>query len=123
MAVAKVIKELDTVPNCAAAFASFTAAARIAAYIRQNRVWLYLKGDFSMLTDRMELKEVPSGENVMVLDPYDDGVFYSAEQFKDGGIATGPIQTYLDANASGGQGNEAAERILELILRKAWRAR
>lgn len=118
--LAEVINELDSLPNCEAAFASFTAAGRIAPYVRQNRVWLYLQGDFSRLTERMELKEVPSGENVVVLEPYDAGVLYQSERYKDGGIATGAVQTYLDVNASGGQGNEAAEKILERALRPKW---
>ncbi len=118
--LAKAIHEVDGQPNCAAAFSSFTAAARIAPYVRQKRVWLYLQGDFSAIVQRLELKEVPSGENVVVLDPYDEGVFYQCERYPDGGIATGAVQTYLDVNASGGQGSEAAEKVLERVLRKKW---
>lgn len=118
--LAEVINEVEGQPHCEAAFASFTAAARIAPYVRQNRVWLYLHGDYSLAIQRLELKEVPSGENVVVLEPYDEGVFYHGEQFQDGGIATGAVQTYLDVNASGGQGSEAAEKILERVLRQRW---
>lgn len=63
---------------------------------------------------------MPSGENVVILQPSDEGVFYQCERQADGGIATGAVQTYLDVNASGGQGNEAAEKILERVLRKQW---
>jgi len=54
------------------------------------------------------------------LEPYDDGVFYQAQRQNDGGICTGPVQTYLDVNASGGRGPEAAEHILATVLRKRW---
>jgi hypothetical protein len=120
--LAELIDELDGQPHGAAAFASFTAAARIAPYVRQNRVWFYLRGNSSLVIQRLELKEVPSGENVVMFEPYDEGVFYRCGRYPDGGIATGAVQTYLDVNASGGQGNEAAEKILERVLRQKWGA-
>jgi hypothetical protein len=118
--LAEAVNEADSQPHCAAAFASFTAAGRIAPYVRQNRVWLYFQGDLSRLTEPLELKEVPSGENVVVFEPYDEGIFYQCERYPDGGIATGAVQTYLDVKASGGQGKEAAEKILERVLRPKW---
>ena len=120
--LADLINEMDSMPNCEAAFASFSAAARIKPYVRQHRHYLYLKGDIALVTNHLELKEVSSGENVVVLEPYDDGVFYQAQRQDDGGICTGPIQTYLDVNASGGRGLEAAEHILTTVLRKRWEA-
>jgi len=118
--LAETINDLDGRPNSEAAFASFSAATRIKAYVRQHRHYLYLKGDTALLTKHLELKEVSSGENVVVLEPYDDGVFYQAQRQNDGGICTGLVQTYLDVNASGGRGPEAAEHILATVLRKRW---
>ena len=119
--LADIINEVEGKPNCEAAFASFSAAARIKPHVRQHRQYLYLKADVALLKKRLELKEVSSGENVVVLDPYDDGVFYQAQRQDDGGICTGPVQTYLDVNASGGRGPEAAEQILATVLRNRWR--
>ncbi len=118
--LAGIINEVDGLPNCEAAFASFSAASRIAPYVRQHRFYLYLKADLSRVTKKIELKEVSAGENVVILEPYDEGVFYQAMQ-DDGGIYTGPVQTYLDVNASGGRGPEAAEQILATVLRKHWK--
>lgn len=118
--LAEIINELEGLPNCEAAFASFSAAVRIKPYVRQHRQYLYLKGDIALVTKHLELKEVSSGENVVVLEPYDDGVFYQAQRQDDGGVCTGPVQTYLDVNASGGRGPEAAEHILTTVLRKRW---
>jgi hypothetical protein len=73
------------------------------------------------VTKHLEVKEVSSGENVVILEPYDDGVFYQEQRQDDGGICTGPVQTYLDVNASGGRGPEAAEHILATVLRGRWR--
>jgi Transcriptional regulator, AbiEi antitoxin, Type IV TA system len=116
----EVINELDGTPDCEAAFASFSAAARIKPYVRQHRQYLYLQGGLALITKRFDLKNVPSGENVVILEPYDDGVFYQAQRQDDGGICTGPVQTYLDVNASGERGPEAAEHILTAVLRKSW---
>ena len=118
--MADIINEVAGTLNCDAAFASFSAAARIKPYVRQHRHYIYLKGDIALVTKHLELKEVSSGENVIVLEPYDDGVFYQAQRQDDGGVCTGPIQTYLDVNASGGRGPEAAEHILTTVLRKNW---
>lgn len=120
MKLAAVISELDSTPNCEAAFASFSAAARIKPYVRQHRQYLYLKCDMALITKRVDLKEVSTGENVVILEPYDDGIFYQAQRQDDGGICTGPVQTYLDVNASGGRGPEAAEHILTTVLLKKW---
>ncbi len=119
--LADLINEVDGMPNCEAAFASFSAAARIKPYVRQHRQYLYLRADVALLKKHLELTEVSSGENMVILDPYDDGVFYQAQRQDDGGICTGPIQTYLDVNASGGRGPEAAEHILATVLRNRWR--
>ena len=119
--MACIINEVARMPHCEAAFASFSAAARIKPYVRQHRVYLYLTADVALVTKRLELKTVSSGENVVILVPYDEGVFYQAQQQDDEGIWTGPVQTYLDVNASGGRGAEAAEHILATVLRKRWK--
>jgi hypothetical protein len=119
--LATIINEVDNMPNCEAAFASFSAAARIKPHVRQHRHYVYLKGDLTLVTKQLEVKEVSSGENVVILEPYDDGVFYQAQRQDDGGICTGPVQTYLDVNASGGRGPEAAQHILATVLREHWR--
>lgn len=119
--LANIINDVDGMPNCEAAFASFSAAARIKPYVRQHRYYVYIKGDLALATKHLQVKEVSSGENVVILEPYDDGVFYQAQRQDDGGICTGPVQTYLDVNASGGRGPEAAEHILATVLRDRWR--
>jgi hypothetical protein len=77
----------------------------------------------SSLEQRIEAKPVESGENVVVLIPDDDGVFYLA----DGGSVgdrrmggTNPVQTYVDLSHCGGRGEEAAEALLEQKLKPAW---
>ena len=66
-----------------------------------------------------------SGENLVVLIPNDEGVFYLG----DGGMVsdhrlacTNAVQTYVDLWHCGGRGQEAAEALLEQRLKPAWKA-
>jgi hypothetical protein len=68
---------------------------------------------------------VDSGENLVVLIPDDEGVFYLG----DGGMmadhrlaCTTEVQTYVDLWHCGGRGQEAAEALLEQRLKPAWKA-
>jgi len=73
-----------------------------------------------------EAKLVDSGENLVVLIPEDDGVFYLGEGGAMGEqrlSCTNPVQTYVDLFHCGGRGEEAAEALLEQNLKPAWKAR
>ena len=70
----------------------------------------------SALAQGFEAKPVDSGENVVVLIPDDDGVFYMANAGYVGEHrmpCTQPVQTYVDVFHCGGRGQEAAEAALE----------
>ncbi len=110
-----------------ALYASFSAAEFQAPHVRQPKTWLYVRerliGEFEELT---EAKQVDSGENLILLIPDDDGVFY----LPDGGLmgdqrmaCTNLVQTYVDLWHSGGRGQEAAEALLEQRLKPEWQAR
>jgi hypothetical protein len=80
----------------------------------------------SALAEGIEAKPVDSGENVLVLIPDDDGVFYMA----NGGYVsehrmacTNPVQTYVDVFHCGGREQEAAEAVLEQRLKPEWKQR
>ncbi|HUC83916.1 MAG TPA: hypothetical protein VL970_01890, partial [Candidatus Acidoferrales bacterium] len=73
-----------------------------------------------------EAKLVDSGENLIVLIPEDNGVFY----LQEGGFmgqkrlaCTNPVQTYVDLSHCGGRGEEAAEALLVQNLKRAWKQR
>jgi Transcriptional regulator, AbiEi antitoxin, Type IV TA system len=100
------------------AMASFSAAEVLAPAVRQHRLFIYWRGDRTKLIRGLELKPVTSGENVVVLEPYDEGVFYP---FAAAPVpVTGPVQTYLDLRASPARGEEAAAAVFEKWLRKAY---
>jgi len=108
------------------AYASFSAAEFQAPYVRQNKTWLFVdQQEISRLEEIVEAKPVDSGENIVVLIPYDDGVYYMS----DPGTAanhldcTNPVQTYVDVWHSGGRGQEAAEAVLAQCLKPQWQAK
>lgn len=98
--------------------ASFSAAEALAPHVRQHRFFAYWLGDRGPLVTVLELKEVGSGENVVVYEPYDEGVFYPPPQ--GAGPVTSPVQTYLDLVASPARGEEAAQAVFERLLKKAY---
>jgi Transcriptional regulator, AbiEi antitoxin, Type IV TA system len=108
-----------------AAYAVFSAADFQAPHVRQPKTWIYVGRNYlSVLTERIEAKPVDSGDNVTILIPDDDGVFYMADAGTVGEhrlACTNPVQTYVDVYHSGGRGQEAAEAILEQRLKPEWK--
>jgi hypothetical protein len=101
------------------ALTSFSAAARWAPAVRYQRVFALVEGGTEDVALRAELKRVPSGPNVTLLSPYDDGVFYGSEERRRVRIAS-PVQAYLDLVGLGGRGDEAAREILDRVIRPGW---
>ncbi len=101
------------------ALAGFSSAARYAPMVRYQRVMAYVLGDLDALAQQLELKQVPSGANVNLLSPYDEGVFYG-EQTKGEAKVTSPVQTYLDLRQNKGRGEEAADFIMKQVIEPTW---
>ena len=68
---------------------------------------------------RSELKEVGSGANVTLLTPYDEGVYYGVST-REGSRIVSPVQLYLDLIGFKGRGEEAANAILEEVIKPLW---
>lgn len=109
-----------------AAYAAFSAADFQAANVRQPKTWLYVaSNELDRFAQMSQAKPVDSGENLIVLVPSDEGVFFHL----DGGYAdehrlpcTNAVQTYVDLWYCGGRGQEAAEAVLEQQLKPVWKA-
>ncbi|MGA9193360.1 MAG: type IV toxin-antitoxin system AbiEi family antitoxin [Anaerolineales bacterium] len=101
------------------ALSGFSGASRLAPAVRYQRVMAYLSGRISQIAYHTSLKSVESGANVTILEPYDEGVFYGAERF-DGVSVVSPVQIYLDVKGFRGRGEEAAEALLEQVIRPGW---
>ncbi|MFZ4395041.1 MAG: type IV toxin-antitoxin system AbiEi family antitoxin [Kiritimatiellia bacterium] len=107
-----------------AAYAAFSAADFQAPHVRQAKTWLYVRGsEIPGFEAATEAKQVESGENLVVLIPEDDGVFYQADAGGQNGrrlACTNAVQTYVDLCHCGGRGAEAAEALLEQFLKPKW---
>lgn len=118
------LAKLDTA-NAGVAYASFSAADFLAPHVRQPKTWLYVRvQDLPAFEQAAEAKPVDSGENLVVLLPADNGVFYLGDGGKMGSqrmACTNAVQTYVDLWHSGGRGQEAAEALLDQRLKPAWK--
>ncbi|CAN5526477.1 hypothetical protein BH18VER1_BH18VER1_09190 [soil metagenome] len=110
-----------------ASYAAFSAADFQAPHVRQPKTWLYVgEKEIPRFARLVDAKPVETGENLVVLIPDDDGVFYMG----DGGTmgdnrmaCTNAVQTYIDLWHAGGRGEEAAEALLEQRLKPQWKAK
>ncbi len=101
------------------ALTGFSGAARFAPAVRYQRVMAYIDGAVDEVSEQLNLKEVTSGSNVMLFSPYEDGVFYGTKKVEDIDVVSS-IQLYLDLQGFPGRGEEAAEVLLERIIRPSW---
>jgi len=107
--------------NCSVriALTGFSSAARYAPAVRYRRAMLYVDGKASALAEQLALKQVPSGANLTLIEPYDTGVFYGADLL-DGLPAVSPVQTYLDLMKQAARGEEAAEALMQQVIQPSW---
>ena len=101
------------------AMTGFSGAARFAPAVRYNRVMAYVYTMPENIFSLLDLKEVESGANMMLLGPYDEGVFYGTRVIDDIRIVS-PVQIYLDLKSYKGRGEEAAEALLRDVIKPKW---
>ena len=101
------------------ALAGFSAAVRLAPFVRYQKASAYVWGDIQKLAAELELREVGSGANLSLIEPYDEGVLYGLREV-DGQCIVASVQAYLDLKGRGGRGEEAADFILAQVLRPSW---
>jgi hypothetical protein len=108
-----------------AVYAVFSAGDFQAPHVRQPKTWLYVREkEIPKFAKLIEAKPVETGENLVVLIPDDDGVFYMGDggTMGDNRLAcTNAVQTYVDLCHAGGRGEEAAEALLEQRLKPQWK--
>jgi hypothetical protein len=101
------------------ALTGFSGAARFTPAVRYNRAMAYVSTMPEMMAPLLDLKEVESGANLMLLGPYDEGV-YSGTQVIDDIRIVSPVQIYLDLKSYKGRGEEAAEALLRDVIKPKW---
>ena len=94
----------------------FSGANRLAPFTRYNFATSYFSGEVEQLKRDLELKEVPTGANLQILVPYDDGVYYKTQEVDSVKVAN-PVQIYLDLYKYAGRGREQADFLREKIIK------
>lgn len=97
----------------------FSGASRVAPYVRSNKVFVYIDSNFEQVAEATSLKSVQTGSNVMLLRPYDRGIFFEIQEI-DGMNVTSDVQLYIDLKSYKGRGEEAAKHLLETRISKKW---
>jgi hypothetical protein len=98
------------------AFTLFSGGNRLAPFTRYNVATSYFSGDIEKMRTGLQLKEVPSGANLQIIVPYDEGVYYKGQEV-DSDMVANPIQIYLDLYKYKGRGREQAEFLRERVIK------
>lgn len=88
----------------------YAGASLVAPQMRFDEVQLYIKGDPSAWAKRLTLSPVKSGANVILVTPYDAGVFDYAQE-KKGLMVASNTQLYLDLVNLNDRAREQAEAL------------
>ena len=105
--------------NIPYAFTLTSGASLVAPFLRYKRVFIYLPNSMEKVALALGWKEVPSGPNITLLEPYDEGIFYGLQEI-NGMKVVSDVQLYLDLKGYKERGEEAAQFLLENRLRKQW---
>jgi len=101
------------------ALALFSGAALVAPFSRYTRGFAYVGKNISEVANQLGLKEVSSGPNFTILEPYDEGVFYNSNEIDDMEVVS-DVQLYLDLIGFKGRGEESANFLLEQRIKPKW---
>ena len=100
------------------ALTGLAAAARLAPMSRYLKTWVLVE-DIDAFAESLELKRVNTGANVVLIQPADAGLFYGIRQVGSIPVVC-PVQVYLDLIAGGGRWEEAADALLNQVIKKEW---
>lgn len=117
--IEKIVTEKASEQNIEYAFTLTSGSIRVAPFLRSKRVFAYVDSDPDLFAQNCGFKKVDSGANILLLKPYDEGVFYFKQEI-DGSSVVSDVQLYLDLHSFKQRGQEAAEFILKERLRKSW---
>lgn len=101
------------------ALTGFSASNRLAPMVRGQRAMIYVRNSIELVAEKVGLKPVESGANIVLIQPYDDGVYWDASPIGNLQIAN-PIQVYLDLKRYPGRGEEAADFLNREVINPRW---
>jgi hypothetical protein len=105
--------------NIQYAFTLTSGSALVSPALRYNVVFVYILNSIETLAHSLNLKIVSTGSNVNLLEPYDAGVLYGAQEI-NGEKVVSDIQLYLDLQSYSGRGDEAAKSLFDNRLKIKW---
>jgi len=105
--------------NIRYALGLFSAASRVAPHVRMNKSFVFVDVNLDQVASALNFKPVPSGSNVVLLKPYDAGVFYKSRDI-DGLRVVSDVQIYIDLKTYKGRGEEAADFLMQHSLSSSW---
>jgi hypothetical protein len=97
----------------------FSGAARVAPFARYTRGFVYVGKGIQEVAESLGLKEVSSGPNLTILEPFDEGVFYGSRKIEGLSVAC-DVQIYLDLVGYRGRGEESANFLLRERIEPQW---
>lgn len=104
------------------ALTGFSASNRLAPMVRGQKAMVYISRSIEWVAEKAGLKSVESGANILLIQPYDNGVFWNAQQIGNLQISD-PIQVYLDLKRYPGRGEEAADFLFREVINPRWQQR
>lgn len=111
--------------NIPYALTLFSAAKRIAPYVNDPRIHIYvpslrLLGDLVRFRETFNLLELKESGNIFFVIPYYKKSAFKYLQCTKGVTIASPLQLYLDLYAFSPRGKEQAEYLLNFIKRKGY---
>ena len=75
----------------------------------------YFSGPIERIKREYSAREVPTGANLNILVPHDEGVYFCLRQIRGDNVVN-PVQLYLDLITDKRRGEEAAQAIRDMEL-------
>jgi len=113
-----ILQVLKAVSSSSYALTLGAASSIVAPSVRSTDVYIYVRGDQSMIMEALRLKPVEFGGNVYLITPKTSEVFFDSRQM-EGLMIVSDLQLYLDLYKYPMRGREQADAIIERI-RGAW---
>jgi len=100
-----------------AMLSSFSAAKYLSPFGRHPTTFFYAdRRAVAALSERLQLRPVPDGGNVLIVVPENRGLFLEKDTPAPDVSVSGAVLTYLDLSAQGERGREAAEHLRQSVL-------
>lgn len=98
------------------AFTLLAGASLVAPFVRFQDVWFYISGEEGKWVKELDLRPVSGGGNVVMVQPYDRGVFAGLQGI-GGAKVVSNVQLYVDLYNFPARGREQAQFLREKRLR------